>query len=145
VNYLTGMGLPIEGFFANLPQGISNKEMVDYLNKIGSQSAFVPKFIVEMATGYEFFRNKPIKDNYRANDMANMSEFLKKWLKLKKNEVDYVSKKTGKRIKYTEYIADHYRLHLLRSLPTSRFTNTVVGILDENQTPIAKMLNTRQT
>lgn len=69
-----------------------------------------------------------------------MPEFLKKWLKIKKNEVDYLSKKTGKRVKYTEYIADHYRLHLLRSLSKSRFTGTVVSILDEKQTPIAKMI-----
>ena len=122
--YLTQMGLPIENFFQNLPQGISRKEMTDYLNKVASQSAFIPKYLTELATAHEFFRNKPLKEIMDAKDYANAPQFLKNWLEYKKVPVDYTNKK-GERIKYDKYVANPYKLHLLRSLPTSRGVSTV--------------------
>lgn len=137
--YLTGMGLPIENALQILPQGLSLDEIVDYLNKIASQGAFVPKFIAELATGHDFFRNKPLKDVYTGNEYASFPEFVKDFLKLKEKKVDYIDK-NGKKVKYSQWIGDPVRLHLLRSLPTSRFSSTIGNITDKDITTTGKLL-----
>lgn len=139
VNYLYGLGLPIENFFQNLPQGVSKDEMVDYLNKLASQSSFVPKYITELATNHDFFRDKPLKEVYNATEFASFPQFVKDFLEIKEREVDYVDD-NGKRVKYTIYVANPYKLHLLRSLPTSRLSGTIGGLTDENQTTVGKLL-----
>ena len=137
--YLSNMGLPIENFFDNLPQGLSKDELVDYLNKIGSQSAFVPKYVTELATGHDFFRRKPIKENVTASEYATMPQFVKDFLQLKEVKIDYVNKK-GQKVKYSKWVGSPYKIHLIRSLPTSRVVTTAGSIADENMTTLGKLI-----
>ena len=137
--YLAGLGLPLENFFENLPQGISVDDMKGFFGKVASQSAFVPKFFAELTTGHDFYRDKPIKEVIYANEYNVMPQFLKDWLELKEKKVDYTDDE-GRRIKYTTYIANPYKLHLLRALPSSRAVATIGGIASEDLTMAGKLL-----
>jgi len=113
--------------------------MGEYLNQVASQSAFLPKYLAELTTGHEFFRNKPIKDNITGNEFATMPQFLKDFLELQPREVKYTDK-NGRKVEYTMWVGNPYKIHLLRSLPTSRITSTSGQIADERYSTSAKLL-----
>ena len=137
--YLSNMGTPIENFFNNIPQGISKKDIVDYLNKVGSQSAFVPKYITELATGHDFFRQNQVKENITATEYATMPKLIKDFLELKEVKIDYTDNK-GRKVKYSKWVGNPYKIHFIRSLPTSRFVSTAGSMSDENMTTLGKLI-----
>lgn len=139
VYYLTGMGLPLENAFSNLPQGINRDDMIQYLNKLASQTDFGAKYVTELATGHVFFQNKPIKDVYTANEYANTPQFIKDFLELKEKKVEYTDAK-GNKIKYSQWVGNPYKIHLLRSLPTSRGFTTAASASDDNLTTLGKII-----
>lgn len=134
--FLTGFGLPVEEFWSRFSGegGIISNVVNDTINKVSP--AF--KFPVERATGMDFFRGKQISELDNASDLAAMinampegaaeqiKDFLD-WSETSRNV--YVNGEIVGR--EPVYSADPFKLHILRSLPTSRFQGTIGFLTSE--------------
>lgn len=115
--FITGLGLPIEEFASRLKGGESAKELL---------SATTPaiRFPLEIISGKDFFTGRPLNElrTFAAADI--LPENARKMLGIKEVEkpVYVEGEKTGTR---KQYEWDPKILFAIRSLPTSRFANTL--------------------
>lgn len=111
--YISKFGLPMEEFLERVADPIKTS--------LSSMNPLV-KYPLEAKSGYDFFREKPIKDITNVKEPTAKiltHEKTPKWIKEAFHVTSYVDKKGKKR-----YKADAENLHLLRNIPLSRFQNT---------------------
>lgn len=138
--FVTGLGLPIEGF----AQAMSLKTMIGMLSPL-------IKAPLELVTGQDFFRGKPIREVYTANDVASLTNMLSSGLGIDKQTAQdalqiasyernvYANgKKTGGQ--ETVYTMNPYILYAIRVLPTSRLVSTIGMAADQQQTSLQNFL-----
>lgn len=138
--FFTGLGLPIEAATQSLKTG-------------GALSMLSPaiKTPLELVSGQDFFRGRPIKDVYNATEVGEIINFASKKLNMDEDETRkmlgigeydrnvYVEgKKTGE--KETVYTMNPYALYLLRTLPTSRLQGTIGQTVSPQKSSLEKLL-----
>ena len=126
-----GFGTPVEAFAGLFGYGEKNftEKQLTTLNNI-------VKYPLEKAVGKDFFKDRPIKDVFYAQEYQKMPQFIKDYLGLRK----VVSKdfKTGQ--EKVRYVADPNKLHLLRQLPTSRGVGYLYNIYNPDTSADTKGL-----
>lgn len=131
--FVGNIGTPIEAF-ADLFKGTKSLSMI----------TGPIKFPLEALTGFEFFRGRPIKDNYNASEFKSMPKFVKDFLELKETKPKHVyvnGVKTDKT--YTSWAGDAKKIHFLRTLNIGqRFITTASDISQEDKTILEKLLKT---
>lgn len=127
--FVSRFGLPMEEFISRVNDPI--KSTLSSLNPL-------IKYQIEAKTGYDFFRERQIKDLNQADPVTAkllLNEKTPQWLK----DAFSVTSYQGKDSK-THYTADAKNLHLLRNLPTSRLQSTVSKLADGDLTLQNKMM-----
>lgn len=144
--FLAGLGLPIEEFFGRFSgeDGIiwnAVRSVVEGANP-------TIKFPIERITGVDIFRGRPITEITNADDfnsfidmMPNtVAEQFKDWIDYReiKNAPVY---KNGVRVgTKSKYVADPYKLHFFRNLPTARFLSSAGVASEPESTTATKIL-----
>jgi len=133
--YWSNLGLPIEAFAEDVKQisGLVTGKDMSMLSRITP----VLKYPLEKVTGKDFFRGEDIQDIYTDASLAMISKIpgMKNLLQIRE-----VEKETKEGKKYTEWVANPSRLHLLRSFPTSRMQSVVGQVQREGLDPLEKAL-----
>ena len=127
--FVSRFGLPIEDFINRVNDPI--KSSLSSLNPL-------IKYPIEAKTGYDFFRERQIKELNQVDPVTAkllLNEKTPQWLKDAFSVTSYQDK-NGK----TRYTADAKNLHLLRNLPTSRLQSTVSKLADGDLTLANKMM-----
>lgn len=120
---LYGTGLPIEDAVKFIkPPDMLMKEIIN-------RGSFIPKFFIERALGIDSFRAEDIDDLNQAYDIRGLDNKigLPEWFKVL---VDYREVEGSDGI--FRPVANPDWLHIMRSLPTSRWQN-LVGKLDDDR------------
>jgi hypothetical protein len=145
-NFVTGLGLPIEEFFARLSgdKGI----LANAASNVLSQANPIFKFAGERATEQDFFRGRPIMEIDNGQDLKPFFDAMPKPVadKMKElvefreieNQPVYVD---GKVVGYqSKYTANPFALHFLRNLFTSRIQSTVGFLSSDDESNFNKAL-----
>ena len=123
--YISKFGLPMEEFVERIANPV--KTTLTSLNPL-------MKYPLEAKTGFDFFRERQIKDITSVKSLTAeilTHEKTPKWLKDAFHVTSYVGKDGKKR-----YNADPENLHKLRNLPTSRFQSTADKMFEDGITNV---------
>lgn len=129
--FISTFGTPIEAFTELVRFQAEGKSSIErtFLATISKVNPYL-KVPIEIGMGKDSFRQRDIKEVYTAPEYATAPEFIKDFLRIK--EVTKKDSRTG--IPRTIYVADPDRLHVVRSLFTSRgftyFNNVFNGDVD---------------
>jgi len=116
LQFVRTFGTPIEAFTENFRMAAEGKGSFErsFLAQVSRVNPYL-KVPIEIGFGTDSFRMKDIKDVYTAKEYQDAPQPIKDFLRL-----DEVKKKSATGQEYTQYVADPDRLHVMRSLFTSR-------------------------
>jgi len=131
--FLTGLGLPIEEFLSRFS---GDKGFVwNTISNIMVQMNPLVKYPIEISTGVDLFRGRPIVEISNGKDMKQIISALEGTSPTLANEFkDLIQWKEVEKGRYvngvkigikTEYTANPFALHFFRNLPTARLQQTV--------------------
>jgi hypothetical protein len=133
--FVSTFGTPIEAFTELVRFQAEGKSTIErtFLATLSKVNPYL-KVPVEIGIGKDSFRQRDLKDVYTAPEYEKAPQFLKDFLQLKA----VVKKDFTTGIPRTTYVADPDRLHLVRSLFTSRgftyfnnvFNGNVEGLMN---------------
>lgn len=128
---LAGFGIPmVDAISRVIPESFDLKGILKQTEEILNQGAFVPKTIIELATGRDFFKHKAIEDQKFLNraQFEAMPGFLQDFLLVKDipNE-PFV-------------LIDPQRKKIIDSLPTTRAGQVYSGLSRDDKTATLKAL-----
>jgi len=131
MQYLTSFGTPVEAALQTLER--PGKTTLSSTNPI-------IKYAAERQLGYDFFREKDIQDiqtlGAGLGKVLMDKEKTPEWMREALNVKEYTDKNG-----VTRYSADPNKLHLLRSIPTSRMMGALNTMFDGNKTQVQKALS----
>jgi len=121
--YVNSFGLPLEEFTTRLQKPLGTT--------LASTNPII-KYPLESFTGYNFFREMPIKDidKIDAGIAEKLPEPVAKWLELSSYEYN------GK----TYYKANPKKLHIIENTPATRLFSTIKKAFDDDVTSAEKVL-----
>lgn len=121
-DYAVGLGSPIEQ--------INQQFGPNPIRRLAASMNPVFKAPLERAFNKDFFRDRPLTEVIQAGEYAKAPKIIKNFLQVK--EITTTQKDGTKTVKY---VANPYRLQLLRNLPTTRGATYVSAIFDDRGTP----------
>ncbi len=137
--FLTGLGLPIEEAMQTFDA--PGKKLLSSLSPL-------IKAPLEQATGRDFFRERPLKEVYNADEFKRLEKLgflgkgVQEYLGIKKVEKSVYrrGKKIGTEDRFIT--TNPERLALIRNLPTSRFLSTLAALDKKEVPPLMRFLRT---
>mgnify|MGYP001613979077 CR=1 FL=1 len=138
IQFVSDFGTPIEAFTKLVKFDAEGKSSIErtFLSTLSQVNPYI-KVLTEIGIGKDSFRQRDIKDVYTAPEYEIAPQILKDYLRFKK----VVTKdfKTG--LPRITYVADPERLHVVRSLFTSRGFTYFTNVFNENITGFFRIMD----